>query len=213
MTVKTIHYLAIALLAAAVCACQKEPSTSGLHKDYLVYTAHDTNTDFAALETYYRPDRILLIGESDETKYWEDASAQEIIARVAAQLDAAGYQRIEDKETADAGIQMSYVEKETYYVGYDNPYWWWYYPDYCAPSYWGDWIGWYYPYRVYYGYTSGSLLIEMLDLDGSEESGKKLPVVWNSFIGGLLSASEKVNLQRTLSAVDQAFAQSPYLHK
>ena len=101
MTVKTIHYLAIALLAAAVCACQKEPSTSGLHKDYLVYTAHDTNTDFAALETYYLPDRILLIGESDETKYWEDASAQEIIARVAAQLDAAGYQRIEDKETAD----------------------------------------------------------------------------------------------------------------
>ena len=75
MTVKTIHYLAIALLAAAVCACQKEPSTSGLHKDYLVYTAHDTNTDFAALETYYLPDRILLIGESDEMKYWEDASA------------------------------------------------------------------------------------------------------------------------------------------
>ncbi len=213
MTVKTIHYLAIALLAAAVCACQKEPSTSGLHNDYLVYTGHDTDTDFVTLETYYLPDRILLIGNHDKAEYWEDATAQEIIARVAAQLDAAGFQRIEDKESADAGIQMSYVERETYYVGYDYPYWWWYYPYYWAPSYWGDWVGWYYPFRVYYGYTSGSLLIEMLDLEGTTESGKKLPIVWNAFISGLLSSSERLNLERTLSAVDQAFAQSPYLHQ
>ena len=37
MTVKTIHFLAIALLAAAVSSCQKDPSTSALHREYLVY--------------------------------------------------------------------------------------------------------------------------------------------------------------------------------
>ena len=61
MTVKKLRYLAYALVAVAFCACQKEPSTSGLHKDYLVYTAYDTEADFGALDTYYLPDSILLI--------------------------------------------------------------------------------------------------------------------------------------------------------
>ena len=52
MTVKKLRYLAFALTAVAFCACQKEPSTSGLHKDYLVYTAYDTEADFGALANY-----------------------------------------------------------------------------------------------------------------------------------------------------------------
>ena len=53
--------------------------------------------------------------------------------------------------------------------------------------------------------------MEMLDLQADQESGKKLPIVWDSFIGGLLTSSHKVNMQRTLDAVNQAFMQSPYL--
>ena len=53
MNVKKIRYIALALVVAAFCSCQKEPSTSDLHRDYLVYTAHDTGTDFAAIDTYY----------------------------------------------------------------------------------------------------------------------------------------------------------------
>ena len=53
MTVKTIHFLAIALLAAAVSSCQKDPSTSALHREYLVYTDRDRAADFAAFETFY----------------------------------------------------------------------------------------------------------------------------------------------------------------
>lgn len=41
MNVKKLRYFAFALIAVAFCACQKEPSTSDLHRDYLVYTAHD----------------------------------------------------------------------------------------------------------------------------------------------------------------------------
>ena len=75
MTVKKLRYLAYALVAVAFCACQKEPSTSGLHKDYLVYTAYDTEADFGALDTYYLPDSILLIGAADKTEYWKDDNA------------------------------------------------------------------------------------------------------------------------------------------
>ena len=84
MTVKKLRYLAYALVAVAFCACQKEPSTSGLHKDYLVYTAYDTEADFGALDTYYLPDSILLIGAADKTEYWKDDNALEIVNTVAA---------------------------------------------------------------------------------------------------------------------------------
>ena len=62
MIVKNLRYTALALAAVAFCSCQKEPSTSDLHGDYLVYTAHDTGTDFSAIDTYFLPDSILLIG-------------------------------------------------------------------------------------------------------------------------------------------------------
>ena len=213
MIVKNLRYTALALAAVAFCSFQKEPSTSDLHGDYLVYTAHDTGTDFSAIDTYFLPDSILLIGGSDRTEYWKDESAQEIIATVAAAMDNAGYTRTYDKAAANVGIQMSYVEQVTYFVGYNNPYWWWYYPYYWTPGYWGDWLGWHYPYGVYYGYTAGSLLTEMLDLEADQQSGKKLPVIWDSFAGGLLTGDSSLNLQRTLDAVEQAFVQSPYLSK
>lgn len=213
MTVKTIPYLAIALLAAAICSCQKDPSTSDLHRDYLVYTDRDTEVNFAAFGTYYIPDSILLIGNNKKTEYRKDPDALEIIAAVAAEMTSAGYERVTDKETADLGLQLSYVERETYFVGYDNPYWWWYYPYYWAPGYWGDWIGWHYPYQVYYGYTAGSLLIEMVNLGADPIGGSRLPIVWDSFIGGLLTSNAGLNQRRTLEAIDQAFAQSPYLNR
>ena len=156
------------------------------------------------------PDSILVIGNSDQTEYWKDADAQEIIGTVAEQMEARNFIRTDDKTAAQVGLQLSYVEQVTYFVGYDYPYWWWYYPYYWAPGYWGDWFGWHYPYQVYYGYTAGSMLIEMVDLTAEQES-RKLPVIWDSYIGGLLTSSQEINMQRTLNAVDQAFAQSPYL--
>ena len=109
------------------------------------YTARDTGTDFAAIDTYYLPDSILIIGNSDRTEYWKDADALQIVGTVADRMEEAGYTRTDDKETADVGLQLSYVEKVTYFVGYNDPYWWWYYPYYWTPGYWGDWAGWHYP--------------------------------------------------------------------
>lgn len=212
MTSKTIRSLAFVLLtAAALCACQKEPSTSDLHQDYLVYTGHDTAANFSSFETFFIPDSILLISDNKKVEYWKGDDALEIIDAVVTKMTQAGYTRTLDKESASLGIQPSYVERTTYFVGQDNPYWWWYYPYYWTPGYWGDWTGWYYPFHVHYGYTSGSMLIEMLDLVQTPD--KKLPVVWNSFIGGLLTSDADLNLQRMLDGVKQAFAQSPYLLK
>ena len=51
----------------------------------------------------------------------------------------------------------------------------------------------------------------MLDLQAPQTEGKRLPVVWDTFIGGLLTSNESLNQQRTIEAIEQAFAQSPYL--
>lgn len=203
----------VVMLAVTISSCEKDPSTSSLHRDYLVYTAHDTGTNFADFDTYYIPDSILLIGTNKQTEYWKDANALEIVNTVVSNLDARGYDRIDDKEAADLGIQLSYVTSVTYFVGYNYPYWWWYYPYYWAPGYWGDWLGWHYPYSVYYGYTAGSMLTEMVNLTAPATDNKKLPVIWDSYIGGLLTSSETLNQERTIAAVEQAFEQSPYLKK
>ncbi len=202
--------IASALLGAA---CQKEPSTSSLNNEYLVYTGYDQTADFALVDTYFLPDSILLIGNFGKAQYWKDERARQIRADVAAGLDADGYVRVADKALADVGIQLSYVQQVSYYVGYDYPYWWWYYPYYWEPGYWGAWGTWHYPYTVQYGYVAGSLLIEMVNLEAPQAADKPLPVIWDSYIGGLLTSSETVNMERAQQAVKQAFDQSPYLNK
>ena len=57
------------------------------------------------------------------------------------------------------------------------------------------------------------MLIEMGDLTADRQSNRKLPVIWDSFIGGLLTSDADLNQQRTIAAVEQAFEQSPYLAK
>ena len=119
-----------------------------------------------------------------------------------------------NKEEADLGLQISYIESVSYFVDYYNsPYWWNAYPGYWWPGYWGNWTDWYYPYPVVYTYSVGSLLTEMVDLTADAGTGteRKLPVIWNSFLSGLLSNSSALNIALTVRAVDQSFIQSPYL--
>lgn len=214
---------AVALGAVLLVGCQKEPSTSGLRNEYLVYTAQDRSADFAAIDTYYIPDSILLIGaqavneEGDRVaKYWKDADALTLINTVVGAMNERGYTRIREadqRQTADVGFQVSYIEQTTYFSGYSNPYWWWDYPYYWAPDYWGPWTGWYYPFAVYYSYTTGSLLLEMVDLKNGDTTTRKLPILWNVYVSGLLRGSNPINIDMAVEALDQAFEQSPYLKK
>ncbi|MEG0499107.1 MAG: DUF4136 domain-containing protein, partial [Alistipes sp.] len=161
------------------------------------------------------PDSILLIGTSDTITYWKEGDAQAIIQTVADNLSGRNFSRIDQKEGASLGVQLSYVKQVTYFVGHDSPYWWWYYPYYWAPGYWGDeWLGWHYPFATaYYAYTAGSLLIEIVDLEKKAVTETQLPILWDCFAGGLLTDSKEVNLTRTIDAVNQAFVQSPSLKR
>ena len=106
-------------------------------------------------------------------------------------MEQKGYVRTEDKEKANVGIQLSYAQQRIQITT----------------------GGWYYPYPVTYSYDTGTLIMEMVDLRQpvDQSNQNKLPVIWHAYASGLLYGNSHFNMQLTLNAVNQAFAQSPYL--
>ena len=207
------------ILLASV-SCQKDPDTSELSANFLVLTDYDTSEKFSTFSTYYLPDSILTITGEKKQSFMNDAQASEILNTVADNMNKCGYTRSADKESADIGLQLSYIESTYFLTAYSgSPYWgggyypgYWY-PYYWTPGYWGwgGWYDWYYPYAVSYNYTTGSLMMEMIKLKGNDISTKKIPVIWDAYMSGLLYSSTTVNVNLACEAVDQAFEQSPYL--
>ena len=127
-------------------------------------------------------------------------------------MEKLGYIYLPSDPDAQLGIQVTYAEDTQRFVQYyDDPYWWLDYPGYWPASYWGNWTGWYYPYPVVYTYTTNALIADMVDLTAGEQNGK-LKIVWSCYIGGPASGSINYDVKRMSAAVDQAFAQSPYLN-
>lgn len=205
----------IPLLLAVIglAACEKEPDINELDNQYLVYTDYDTNTDFSTFQTFYLPDSILLISNKLAPDYWKDETAQSIISAYADNMEAMGFERTDKKEEADLGLQVSYVENNYQITSVGLPEWWWGYPGYWDLGYWGNWGYWYYPYVISYGFNTGSFIAELLNLDAPQGEDQKLPVVWNSYMTGLLSGMQSFDRQRAITGVNQAFKQSAYLAK
>ena len=61
-------------------------------------------------------------------EYWKDENAQEILSAYVANMNSRGYTRVEDREEADLGLQVSYVRSTYYFTDYGRPEWWWNYP-------------------------------------------------------------------------------------
>ena len=206
---KKLIYVLIAVFALT--SCREDPDLGDLSSDFLVFTNYDGKADFNRFTRYYMPDSVMVIGDTKDPEYWTGSKAADILKAYEDNMQACGYVRTDDKSEADVGLQISYVQSVAYFVDYRNPYWWNEYPGYWLPGYWGDWGYWYYPYPVVYSYSVGSLLTEMVDLSTSPSADRKLTVVWNSFLSGLLSGSDAFNMELTVRAINQSFVQSPYL--
>ena len=202
----------ILLAVFALASCEKDPDMGKLDDNYLVYTNYDKKADFK-VPTFYLADQILVINDSKEPEYLEGEGAEQILAAYTENMEAKGYQPAADKESADLGIQVSYIASTYYFTGYTQPEWWWGYPGYWGPSYWGNWGGWYYPYAVNYAYSTGSFITELLNLDAPQGEKEKLPVLWTSYMSGLLSGSTSFNTKMAVEGVNQAFTQSAYLNR
>lgn len=206
-------------IALAAFSCQKEPDTGKLDADFVVLTNHDTSFDFGQAKTYYVPDSVLVIGKNEnQADYWVNENSEQIINAFVDNMRERGFELAPNKESADYGLQISFVEDTSYFLGSSYPAgspWWGYYPGYWAPGFWGGyWGGYYYPYPIMYRYNVGVMLADLLDLKApvnkETSTENKIPVVWNAYMGGLLFNS-KFNLSASLNSINQAFEQSPYL--
>lgn len=205
---KVLFYSALALLAIA---CQKEPYSQDSDGEYLVYTAPAKDVDFSEFLTFDIADSVLVIGDGQKSYYSQSDNALALIQAYRTNMEKLGYIYLPSNPDAQLGIQVTYAEDTERFVQYyDDPYWWLDYPGYWPAGYWGNWTGWYYPYPVVYTYTTNALIADMVDLTAGEVNGK-LKIIWSCYIGGPASASITYDVQRMSAAVNQAFAQSPYL--
>ena len=203
--------LLISVVALLALACQKEPYSQDSDGEYLVYTSPAKDVNFSDFRTFDIADSVLVIGQTKKPYYSKSNNALALIQAYRTNMEELGYIYLPSNPDAQLGIQVTYAEDTQRFVQYyDDPYWWLDYPGYWPAGYWGNWTGWYYPYPVTYTYTTNALITDMVNLTAGEENGK-LKIVWSCYIGGPASASINYDVKRMTKAVDQAFAQSPYL--
>ena len=208
---KLIFFASLAILATA---CHKEPTPQDADNELLVYTSPSKDVTFTSYKTFDLVDSLLIIGQSDKPVYSQSDNALALIQQVRTNMEKLGYIYTPSNPDADLGIQMTYIIKTERYVKYYNdPYWWLDYPGYWPSGFWGNWTGFYYPYPVSYTYTTNALIVDMVDLTTEEKADEPLEVIWTSYIGGPASVYADDNVARIKVAIDQAFAQSPYLDR
>ncbi len=134
------------------------------------------------------------------------ANEQQILQEIANQMTARGFTQVPftAAPTADLLINVSSLtaDQKAYYPGYwctaGFTYWAWYPTGGCTYSW--SWAG---------TYKIGSLLIDMAPSRGQIAGDVKS--IWGSLLYGIVQTG--TTTAKVTSAIDQAFAQSPYIAK
>jgi len=224
---KIAFYLLLLAMAAGLYSCY--PGTNDLtYKDLdIALTMYDKeyytpggNNDFQNFETFTVPDTVIhLIGEDDKDDISRDYDVY-MIQQVKANLEKLGYLEETDPENNPPDIVVTISVTTTDYVVYGwYPYWGWYWPYYkSTPAaeavnyYYYPWYPWY-GYGSTYTYSTGTVLLEMVDNDRFDPEEEKLPIIWAGLVNGLLGDSKQNTKNRISNGIDQCFNQSVYLFK
>jgi hypothetical protein len=169
----------------------------------IVITHHNADYDFATKGTYAMPDKIVKITgnltEGELPEYLPAANATTILNAIASNMESLGWTRVDVNAQPDVLLAPAAWETTTISYYYDYWYWWWggYYP------YWP-----YYPPVYSYSYTTGTVLMSLVD--PNELNGNGNPIhQWTGILNGILNS--KFDGPRVTKLIDQAFDQSPYL--
>jgi hypothetical protein len=170
----------------------------------IVITHHNPAYNFAGKGTYAMPDRIVKVTgnlqEGDEPVFIPDAIAAQIILKIASNMESLGWQRVAISASPDLILTPASFETTT--INYYYDYWSWWYGGY--PGYgWG-----YYPPVYLSSYTTGTLLMTLLDKNELGANGNPVSQ-WTGAINGVMT--DKFDAIRVNQLIDKAFEQSSYL--
>jgi hypothetical protein len=200
---KILRVLSLTALVFLLTQCYPEGPVYTDEVD-LVYSNYDPASDFTVKHTYAIPDKIMKIDDKlvngGSPNFVKDVYASQLLDRIKLNMANYGWSLVNKDANPDVLLApVAYELTTTYYYG--GGYWdWWY----------GGWYGWYYPYPVTTSYSTGSLIVTMLD-PKNLSSDDKMRAVWGFVINGLLEGSTTELSSRGTKGINQAFTQSPYL--
>lgn len=197
------------------------PKGAEYTSDYnLIGTSFDPAFDFNVASTFVLPDTIVFIQDENDTReYLTDEQEQIILDDIRSNFEAMGW--VDSTSTADSSSIVDVVITITGIATKTQGAWWSYWGWYGGwGSYYPGWGGGYYPgwgypgggYPVYYEYTTGSLIIEMIDWKNADPEAEGPVRVWGAGLNGFVNRVP-VNTNKILEAVDKMFELSPYLDK
>lgn len=197
------------VLAILTAGCSPGSLPSSISAYDTVLTLFSDKADFTGARTFTLVDSIVHLvdpGGSDTISRQYDGL---VLTRVRDNMIAAGWTEISNPSGSnppDVAIQVAATTSDNYVVEYWPPYWGWY-PGWGYPGY-----GWGWGWSNVYKYTTGTVLMAMLDLRNPDTGNETVPVMWLGALNGVLSSSTSVQA-RIVDGIDQAFEQSPYLRK
>jgi hypothetical protein len=203
---KLLRIFSFAVLTLLLAQCYPEGPEYVDQYD-LVYSNYDKEYNFAAKHTYTIPDKIMKIDDAllsgEGTNFVKDTYAIPMLNQIKKNMADYGWTLASNPEDAEVALAPVAYESTTYSYWGGGGYWdWWY----------GGWYGWYYPYPVVTSYSTGSLIVTMVDPNDTS-ADDKARVTWSFIINGLLEGTTAEFNARYTKGIDQAFTQSPYLKK
>ena len=202
------HALLPLSLVLLLLSCRKEPDLSQLSANFVVQTDAAKGVSFSNYKTYYISDTVALISTTKTDTLLPADAAKQIVNTIKSNMNARGYTFVPKGLKPELGINTVAVKDVN--VGVVYPGWWWGYPGYWDPWYWGWYYPYYYPWTVAYSVTTGSVIAEIIDLK-NVNANQQLQVIWTMSLNGALGSSGASNLQRAVDGINQAYTQSPYL--
>lgn len=187
----------------------------------MTVTVKNNEVNYDDYMTFYIHDTVALVSNNDDDEILDMDDAKFLVDEFRMRMLELGWQEVTtpQTDTPDVAILMTVLENVTTNIigggwGWGGWYgWggWWGYP--CCGYYPG------YPgyccYTSIYQYTTGSLIIEMLDVKNAEDQGDKVlvPVAWHGGLNGYAEGSQNNIRTRVKRSMDQMITDSPYLDK
>jgi hypothetical protein len=179
-------------------------------KDYdTALTLYSKSADFTSYKYFLMPDTIVHIypegGTDDISRKYDEIVKQNVVSN----FESRGYVRIADTTQHHADFVVALTAYSSTYVGYYYD-WWYYYGWYPYYGY-GPGYGYYPPGGAIYSYTTGTLVVSMIDPGTVDTAAKKITPVWFGHVTGLVGDTYQGTQTRIINGLNGLFTQSPYL--
>jgi len=177
-------------------------------------TVYDEAADFSSYTTFHVVDTVMHLTEDGEDDPNLSREHDEFILETLRQnMSDRGYTELVSPDSLnmpDLAVMVQVMSQDFYtYYSYWYSYWG-YYPG------WGWWYpGWGRPWYPGYvsSYSTGSLIVEIMDTDRTAYTDDRPGMVWAGIVNGLLTSNTANTRVRLDKQLNQLFVQSPYIQK